>query len=251
MTVDLLLATATLALKVIFYGTLGFYLTTLGNPGALRQSVLTIEVLDSWPSTALFRWRTGARHPYGLPDPSTTPDRDGYVVVVYNHKTGEEDEVPGVLHLAKYCPTYPMWPKKRAQTKARMLRTAWITLLVRIFFFGAFFLGAFSALTWLTFTHDWRWSIALGVLAVHQLAFYRANTYFVWLKWWLLLVIGIGTWVYQRGEPFETSAICVVGVLLTLAILGQWQMATSFRFERMRNLEAGPFDPRRQRGRPW
>jgi hypothetical protein len=248
---DFLLAAAQFALQVIFFGTLGLYLTTLGSPRSLYQSVLTIRDIDVWPSTALFRWRKVRRHPYHLPDPSTPPERDGYEVFAYNHKTEKEEQVPGILHLAKFCPTFLLWPKKRPQQKRAMMRIARVTLLIRVFFFVAFFLGAFTTLAWLAFTRDWRWFIALGVLAVHQLAFYRTNTYFVWLKWWLLLVIGLGSWFYRQGAPYETPAICVVAVLLTLAIIGQWHMVTSLRFERMRNMEYGPFDPGRRRGRPF
>ena len=245
---DFLLATARFALKVIFYGTLGLYLTTLGSPRSLRQSVLTIKDIDVWPSTALFRWTRAGRRYLDL---STPPGRDGYEVFAYNHKTEQEEQVPGILHLAKWCPTYLLWPKKRPQHKRAMMRTARVTLLIRVFFFVVFFLGTFTTLAWLTFARDWRWSIVLGVLAVHQLAFYRTNTYFVWLKWWLLLVIGVGSWFYRQGAPYETPAVCVVALLLTLAIIGQWHMVTSPSFERMRNLEYGPFDPDRRRGRPF
>lgn len=242
MNLDQLLTTGKLAIRIIFFITLGFYLTTLGNPRSLRTSAETITALTSWPPTAVFRWRKHS--PFGK-------ERDGYEVVAYNQKTDEDNEIEGALYLAKWCPTYLMWPKKRPQSKNAMLRTARITFLIRVFFFVAFFLGSFSVLAWLTFTQNWRWSVALGVLAIHQLAFYRANTYLVWLRWWLLVVIGLGTWVYLRGGWYETAAICGVGAVLTLAILGQWHMVTSSRFEHLRELRYGPFDPSRERGRPW
>jgi len=237
---DLLLATGKLAPKVISIGSFGIYLTTLGNPRSLRESRVTLDGLKSWPPTALFRWRR-------------QKPRDGYEVTAYNRKTDEDDTLFPVFHLAKYCPTYLMWPKNGQRTRNAMLRTARITLAVKVFFFFAFFLGSFAALAWLTFTQNWRWTVALVVLTVHQLVFLHSNTYFKWLRWPRLLLICAATWLYLQGGWYETAAICGLGAVLTLMILNVWQMTTSsrFRYQRMREHGYGVLDPKHERGKPW
>ncbi|OEU86047.1 hypothetical protein DB35_10550 [Streptomyces abyssalis] len=86
--------------------------------------------------------------------------------------------------------------------------------------------------------------------AVHQLAFARSGHHIVWLRGWLFVVVGLGAWVYLQGGAFTTIAVCTVGALVTIAVLGQWYMTTARRFQTMRDLEMGPFDPSR-RNRPW
>ncbi|MFF6782559.1 hypothetical protein [Streptomyces sp. NPDC012510] len=60
-----------------------------------------------------------------------------------------------------------------------MLRSALLSVLARFLFFVCFHVGGFCLLTWLTVTQSRHWGVALGVLAVHQLAFSRTDTYFV------------------------------------------------------------------------
>lgn len=219
---DTLLPALQLAGKVILAGSLVMYLATLGNPRSLLESLVTLHALKSWPPTALFRWRR-------------QEPRDGYEVTAYNRNTDEDNTLFPVFHLAKWCPTYLLWPKGRPRTRDAMLRTARITLGVKVFFLVAFFLGSFAALVWLTFAQDWRWVVALAVLALHQLAFYVSNTFFVWLKWWRLLVIGNGCWLYLQGGVNATAAIFGVGTLLFAAILGRWRVEVDRVLDAHRN----------------
>lgn len=208
---DTLLPALQLAVKVIAGGTVVMYLATLGNPRSLRESRVTLHGLKTWPPTALFRWRR-------------QEPRDGYEVTAYNRNTDEDNTLFPVFHLAKWCPTYLMWPKRRPRTRDAMLRTARITLGAKVVFLAAFFLGSFAVLVWLTVTQDWRWVVAVIVLVFHQLAYYISNTYFHWLRWWRLLVITTGCWLYLQGGVNATAAIVAAGTILCSAILTQWQM---------------------------
>lgn len=235
---DLVLSVAWLTARVIFFGTFGLFLVTQGNPRELQGTVWIFNYLNAAPPTAVFRWRK----------------REGYEVIVYNSASDEEEVKPALFQPVRWSLTYLLWPKKRPQPKNVMMRSALLAFLVRLLFFICFFLGSFYLLGWLAVTESWHWGVALGVLAVHQLAFARTHTYFVWLRGWLFVVVGLGVWVYLQGGAFETIAVCTVGALVTIAILGQWYMATSWRFEHMRDvgrdLGIGPFAPRR-RGRLW
>ncbi|MGW6935827.1 hypothetical protein ACWGE0_37630 [Lentzea sp. NPDC054927] len=208
---DTLLPALQLAVKVTTAGSLVMYLATLGNPRSLRESLVTLHGLKTWPPTALFRWRR-------------QEPRDGYEVTAYNRDTDEDNTLFPVFHLAKWCPTSLLWPKRRQRTRDAMLRTARITLGIKVVFLVAFFLGSFAALVWLTFTHDWRWVVPLIVLVFHQLAYYVSNTFFHWLRWGRLLVITTGCWLYLQGGVNETAAIVAVGTILCGAILTKWQM---------------------------
>ncbi|MFI6645334.1 hypothetical protein [Streptomyces sp. NPDC050504] len=235
---DLVFSAAWLTARTIFIGTFGMFLVTQGNPREIQGTARIIHYLNAAPPTAVFSWQKS----------------DGYEVIVYNSATDEEETKPALFQPVRWSVTYPLWPKKHPQSKDVMARRALLAFLVRSLCFLCFFLGSFCLLGWLAVTESWHWGVALGVLAVHQLAFARAHTYFVWLKGWLFVVVGLGVWVYLQGGTFETIAVCTVGALVTIAILGQWYMATSWRFEHMRdvgrNLGVGPFAPRR-RGRLW
>lgn len=239
---DLLLSAAWLAARTIFIGTFGMFLVTQGNPRELQGTARIFHYLNAAPSTTVFRWR---KSPWYQQEKS-----DGYEVIVYNAATDEEEVKPALFQPVRWAVTYPLWPKKRPQPKDVMVRRALIAFLVRSLCFLCFFLGSFCLLGWLAVTESWHWGVALGVLAVHQLAFTRALTYFVWLRGWLFVVVGLGAWVYLQGGTFETIAVCTVGALVAIAILGQWYMATSWRYQHMRDLGLGPFDPKR-RGRLW
>lgn len=227
---DLLWLTA----RVILVGTLGLYLVTIGNPRELRATVRILHIVNAAPPTVLFRWR----------------EHEGYEVVVYNTATDEEEVKPPLFQPVRWSPTFLLWPKRGPQPKNVMLRSALLSVLARFLFFLCFHVGGFCLLTWLTVTQSWHWGVALGVLAVHQLAFSRTDTYFVWMRKWLFLVVGLGVWLYLRGGAFETIAVCAVGTLVTLAILGQWYMRKSWRWERMKALGYGPLDLDRK-GRLW
>ncbi|WP_263167489.1 hypothetical protein [Streptomyces sp. SCSIO ZS0520] len=237
---DLLLSALWLTAKIISYGTLGLFLVSQGNPREVRGAAIIFNYLNAIPPTAIFRWRK----------PDALQKRGGYEVTIYNSTTDEEEAKPAIFHPIRFSPTYPLWPKKGPQPKSVMKQRAMLNFLARLFFFIFFFLGSFSLLGWLAVTESWRWGVALEVLAVHQLAFARAYRYFVWLRGWLFAVIGIGVWVYLQGEVLTTVAVCTAGALVTISILGQWHMATSRRFQSMRDLEMGPFDPDRWK-RPW
>jgi hypothetical protein len=228
---DLVLSAAWLTAKVVSVGTLGLYLVTLGNPRELRAEVRIFDYLNAAPPTVLFRWRP----------------HHGYEVVVYNSATDEEEVKPALFQPVWWSPTYLLWPKRRPQSKQVMVRTSLLAFLMRLIFFICFFLGGFCLVGWLAVTESRHWLVAIAVLAVHQLAFAHTDTYVVWLRWWLFLVVGAGAWVYLQGGMFETIAVCTVGTLVVLAILGQWYMTKSWRFQTMRDLEVGPFDPHRRR----
>jgi hypothetical protein len=228
---DLVISAARLTARVVSVGTLGLYLVTLGNPKELWAQVRIFEYLNAAPPTVLFRW---------LP-------HHGYEVVVYKSATDEEEVKPALFQPVWWSPTYLLWPKRRPQSKQVMVRTALFAFLMRLLFFICFFLGGFCLVGWLAVTESRLWLIALAVLVVHQLAFTRSDAYFVWLRWWLFLVVGAGVWVYMQGGMFATIAVCTVGALVVLAILGQWHMTKSRRFQTMRDLQFGPFDPSRRR----
>jgi hypothetical protein len=228
---ELVLSAAWLTARVIFFGTVGLYLVTLGNPQELRAQAMIFHYLSAAPPTAVFRWRKP----------------DGYEVIIYNTVTDEEEVKPALFQPVRWSPTYLLWRKKRPQPKNVMVRTALLAFLMRLVFFFCFYLGSFCLLGWLAVTESWHWFVAMGVLALHQLAFARSKHYIVWLRSWLFVVIGLGTWMYLQGGAFETIAVCTVGALVMIAILGQWHMTTSSRFQTMRNLEMGPFDPGRRR----
>ncbi|MEE1938531.1 hypothetical protein V1L54_03735 [Streptomyces sp. TRM 70361] len=231
---DLVLSAAWLTARVVFLGTFGLFLVTQGNPRELHGAVRILDYLNAAPPTTVFRWRKTA----------------GYEVVVYNTATDEEEVKPALFRPVRWSPTYLLWPKKGPQPKEVMVRRALLSFLARLFFFGCFFVGSFCLLGWLAVTESGHWFVAMGVLAVHQFVFFRAHLYFVWLRGWLFVVVGLGTWVYLQGGVLETVAVCAVGALVTIAVLGQWYMATSRRFQHMRDLGTGPFDPSR-RSRPW
>ncbi|MFI0199268.1 hypothetical protein ACH4ON_31800 [Streptomyces eurythermus] len=234
----LMLSAARLTARISFFGAFGLLLVTQGNPRELQGTARIFHYLNAAPPTTLFRWQKG----------------EGYEVVVYNSATDEEEVKPALFQPVRWSLTYLLWPKKHSQPKDVMVRAALLAFLARLLFFIFFFLGSFCLLGWLAVTQSWHWGVALEVLAVHQLAFARTHTYFVWLRGWLFVVIGPGVWMYLQGGTFETIAVCTVGALVTIAILGQWYMATSRRFEHMRDvgrdLGIGPFAPKR-RGRLW
>ncbi len=87
----------------------------------------------------------------------------------------------------------------------------------------------------------------LAVLAIDQHVFAHTDTYFVWLRWWLFTVIGIGAWVYLQGGAFESIAICAVGGLIVVITLYRWYWSTTYRYQQMRDMESGPFNPSRAR----
>ncbi|MER7015447.1 hypothetical protein ABT324_28780 [Saccharopolyspora sp. NPDC000359] len=232
---DLVLTAGWLTARIIFAGTLWLHLVSLGNPRVLHEDAKIFHYLNAAPPTVVFRWRKGI---------------GGYEVVVYNAVTDEEEAKPALFQLDKWSPTYLLWRKRRPQPKNAMVRSVLLGFLLRLVFFICFFLGSFALVGWLAITEHPHWFVALVVLAVHQLAFARTNLRFVWLRWWLFVVIGLGVWVYLQGGVFETFAVCTVGALITLAVLGQWYLAVSPRFETMRRLEMGPFDPQRRR-KPW
>lgn len=242
---DFVFSAAWLAMKVILFGTLGLWLATLGNPRELRESVNSFNALNSWPPTTVFRWRK--RNPFLVLDQQ---ERDGYDAIVYNAVADKEEVKRGAYQPNTWSPTILLWRKKGVQSKDAMLRMAAVVFFVRVLFFVCFFLGLFCLLGWLAITESWQWFVAMGVLAIHQFAFARANVYVVWGRPWLYVVIGLGTWVYLHGGALATIAVCTVGALVTIAILSQWYMMTSWRFEDMRRLHLGPFDQSRRR-RLW
>jgi hypothetical protein len=231
---ELVLSAAWLTARIIFFGTFGLYLVTQGNPRELQGTARIFHYLNAAPATTVFRWQKS----------------EGYEVIVYNTATDEEEVKPALFQPVRWSPTYLLWRKKRPQPKNVMVRSALLAFLVRLLFFICFFLGSFFLLGWLAVTESWHWFVAMGVLAVHQFRFARTLTYFVWLRGWLFVVVGLGVWVYLQGGAFETIAVCTVGALIMIAILGQWYMMTSWRFQHMRDLGFGPFDPSR-RDRPW
>lgn len=237
---DLLRYAVWLTAKIISYGTLGLFLVSQGNPSELRGAVFIFNYLNAAPPTTTFCWRKR----------DVLQKRGGYEVTIYNFTTDEEEVKPALFVPVRWSPTYLLWPKKGPQSKSVMVHRARLNFLARLFFFVLFFLGSFALLGWLAVTESWQWSVALEVLAVHQLAFAHAHRFFVWLRGWLFVVVGLGVWVYLQGGVLTTVAVCTVGALVTISILGQWHMAMSWRFQSMRDLEMGPFDPGRWK-RPW
>ncbi|SCE82967.1 hypothetical protein [Micromonospora chokoriensis] len=227
----LLVDAALLTLKVISVGTTGLYLATLGNPAELRGAAWIIRYLNAAPPTAIFRWRSD----------------QGYEVVVYNAATDAEDVKPALFKPARWSPTYLLWPKRRPQPRKVMVRAALHAFVLRLILFFCFFLGSFCLLGWLAVTESPRWLAAMAVLAVDQWAFAHSDMYFVWHRWWLFAVVGAGVWVYLQGGTSETIAVCGVGVLVVLTILGRSYFARNWRFHQMRELQVGPFDPSRRR----
>lgn len=233
---ELLLSAAWLTARVILVGTCWLYLVTLGNPRELRAQANIVRYLTAAPPTAVFRWR---RPPGG--------GLGSYEVVVYNAATDEEEVKPALFQPAWWSPTYLLWRKRRPQPRDVMVRTSVHAFLLRLVFYLCFYLGSFCLIGWLAVTESWYWWVAFAVLALHQLAFSRAERYMVWLRMWLFVVIGPGAWLYLQGEGYEAIAVCAVGGLVMIAILGQWYMTTSQQFKSMRDLGMGPFDPSRRR----
>jgi hypothetical protein len=228
---DFVLSVLWLTARVVSVGTFGLYLVTLGNPRELWVQVRIFDYLYAAPPTVLFRWRP----PHG------------YEVVIYKAATDEEEVKPALFQPVSWSPTYLLWPKGPSQPKQVMVRAALFVFLVRLLFFMCFFLGGFGLVGWLAVTESRHWLVVMAVLTVHQLAFAYTDIYFTWLRWWLFLLVGAGASVYLQGGTFETIAVCTVGALVVLAILGRWYLTKSWRFQTMRDLEVGLFDPNRRR----
>ncbi|RKT54345.1 hypothetical protein [Saccharothrix australiensis] len=231
----LLLDAAWLTAKVVSCGTLGLYLATLGHPCEVHAEARIVRYLIAAPPTAIFRWREPV----------------GYEVTAYHAATDEEKVEPALCQPVRWSPTFLVWRRKGPQPRSVMVRSALIAFRMRVLFFLCFHVGSFCLLGWLAVTGDRRWFVALVVLAVHQLAYTHTGVHILWRRRWLFAVIGLGAWVYLQGGVFETIAVCTAGVLMVLAIAGQWNLVTSRRFRLARDSERGPFAPVRFRRRPW